>query len=248
MNYTCLIVDDEPMARKLMEQYVAKVPYLQLVQSCASPLVAIEVLQREAVDILFLDINMPEITGLTLLKILKKKPLVVLTTAYSEYALESYELDVADYLLKPITLERFLKSVQKVTTRLAAERQTTPAPPPPEKIAESEGSAPFLFMKDGTKLVKIALGDILYIEGLKDYVGIYQRDRRKIVTLQTLKALETQLPENRFIRIHNSYIVAFDAIDAIDREKVQIGEAFLPVSDTYKKAFKEFVDRYQVGG
>ncbi len=246
MNYTCLIVDDEPMARKLMEQYVFKVPYLQLVQSCASPLAAIEVLQENTIDILFLDINMPEITGLSLLKILKKKPLVILTTAYSEYALEGYELDVADYLLKPITLERFLKSVQKVTARLIAERQ--PAAPPLEKIAEGEGSAPFLFVKDGTKLIKVALGDILYIEGLKDYVGIYQRDRKKIVTLQTLKALETQLPENRFIRIHNSYIVAFDAIDAIDREKVQIGEAFLPVSDTYKKAFKEFVERYQVGG
>ena len=247
MNYTCLIVDDEPMARKLMEQYVAKVPYLQPLPSCASPLAAIEVLQQNAVDILFLDINMPEITGLTLLKILKKKPLVVLTTAYSEYALESYELDVADYLLKPITLERFLKSVEKITARLAAERQTAAAPPP-EKTAEGEGSTPFLFVKDGTKLIKVDLDDILYIEGLKDYVGIYQRDRKKIVTLQTLKALETQLPENRFIRIHNSYIVAFDAIEAIDREKVQIGEAFLPVSETYKKAFKEFVERYQVGG
>lgn len=244
MTYTCLIVDDEPFARKLMEQYVAKVPYLTLVQSCASPLTAIEVLQQQTVDILFLDINMPEITGLSLLKILKKKPLVVLTTAYSEYALEGYELDVADYLLKPITLERFLKSVEKVTSRL----QGTPPPAVPQSVAtESEAKLPYLFVKDGTRLVKILVSDILYIEGLKDYVGICTKDK-KIVTLQTMKALETQLPENRFIRIHNSYIVAFDAIDAIDREKVQIGKAFLPISDTYKKAFRDFIEKHQVGG
>lgn len=244
MTYACLIVDDEPFARKLMEEYVAKVPYLTLVQSCASPLTAIEVLQQRAVDILFLDINMPEITGLSLLKILKKKPLVVLTTAYSEYALEGYELDVADYLLKPITLERFLKSVEKVTSRL----QGTPTPVAPVQSApkESDARLPYLFVKDGTRLVKILISDILYIEGLKDYVGICTKDK-KIVTLQTMKALETQLPENRFIRIHNSYIVAFDAIEVIDREKVQIGKAFLPISDTYKKAFRDFIEKHQVG-
>jgi two-component system, LytTR family, response regulator len=247
MSYTCLIVDDEPFARKLMEQYVSKVPDLQLIQSCASPLVAIEVLRENPVDILFLDINMPEITGLTLLKVLQKKPLVVLTTAYSEYALEGYELDVADYLLKPITLERFLKSVGKVMNRLKST-----APPPaavtlPEATVVSPPHNPYIFVKDGTRLVKIQLSDILYIEGLKDYVGIYTKDK-KIVTLQTMKALETQLPESQFIRIHNSFIVAFAAIDAIDREKVQIGKAFLPVSDTYKKSFKEFIEKHQVGG
>ena len=245
MTYTCLIVDDEPFARKLMEEYVAKIPYLELVQSCASPLTAIEVLQQKHVDILFLDINMPEITGLSLLKILKKKPLVILTTAYSEYALEGYELDVADYLLKPITLERFLKSVEKVTSRL----QGTPSPAVAVQpvAVMSEAKLPYLFVKDGTRLVKILVSDILYIEGLKDYVGICTKDK-KIVTLQTMKALETQLPENHFIRIHNSYIVAFDAIEAIDREKVQIGKAFLPISDTYKKAFREFIEKHQVGG
>lgn len=246
MSYTCVIVDDEPFARKLMEEYVAKVPDLKLIQSCASPLVAIEVLRENHVDILFLDINMPEITGLTLLKVLQKKPLVVLTTAYSEYALEGYELDVADYLLKPITLERFLKSVGKVMNRLKSA-----APPPtatlPEVAPTAEAPSTYIFVKDGTKLVKILLSDIRYIEGLKDYVGIYTKDK-KIVTLQTMKALETQLPENQFIRIHNSFIVAFAAIDAIDREKVQIGKAFLPVSDTYKKSFRDFIEKHQVGG
>jgi two-component system, LytTR family, response regulator len=198
------------------------------------------------VDILFLDINMPEITGLTLLKVLQKKPLVVLTTAYSEYALEGYELDVADYLLKPITLERFLRSVGKVIARLKST-----APPArisgPETTPPPEAPSPYIFVKDGTKLVKILLSDILYIEGLKDYVGIYTQDK-KVVTLQTMKALETQLPVTHFIRIHNSFIVAFAAIDAIDREKVQIGKTFLPVSETYKKSFKDFIEKHQVGG
>ncbi len=244
MTYTCLIVDDEPMARKLMEQYVVKVPYLQLVQSCASPLAAIEVLQQNAVDILFLDINMPEITGLTLLKVLQKKPLVVLTTAYSEYALEGYELDVADYLLKPITFERFLKSVEKLTARLQnPSPPTTPASP---TIERKEDILPYIFVKDGTKLVRVMMNEILYIEGLKDYVGICTKEK-KIVTLQTMKALEAQLPESKFIRIHNSYIVAYDAIEAIEREKVQIGGAFLPISESYRKAFREFVEKHQVG-
>ena len=243
MSYTCLIVEDEPLARSLMEQYVHKVPDLRLVQACASPLVAIEVLRQTPVDILFLDINMPEITGITLLKILQKKPLVVLTTAYSDYALEGYELDVADYLLKPITFERFLKAVEKVTQRLSSSRSPTP-----DKSAKPEnGTSAFIFVKDGTKLVKVRLSDIRYIEGLKDYVGIYTKEK-KIVTLQTLKALETQLPEEQFIRIHNSYIVAFDAIEAIDKEKVQIGSIFLPISDTYRKSFKEFIDRHHLGG
>ena len=246
MIHTCVIVDDEPFARKLMEEYVSKVPELRLIQSCASPLVAIDVLRQNPVDILFLDINMPEITGLTLLKVLQKKPLVVLTTAYSEYALEGYELDVADYLLKPITLERFLKSVEKVLGRL---RNASPvaAASQPDVAGVPNPSNEYIFVKDGTRLVKIQLRDILYIEGLKDYVGIYTKDK-KIVTLQTMKALETQLPESQFIRIHNSFIVAFAAIEAIDREKVQIGKAFLPVSDTYKKSFKEFIEKHQVGG
>ena len=244
MTHTCLIVDDEPMARKLMEQYVAKVPYLGLVQSCANPLLAIEVLQQQAVDILFLDINMPEITGLTLLKVLQKKPLVVLTTAYSEYALEGYELDVADYLLKPITFERFLKSVEKLTARL--QNTSPPMASALPTVASREVELPYIFVKDGTKLVKVMMQEILYIEGLKDYVGICTKDR-KIVTLQTMKALEAQLPESKFIRIHNSYIVAYDAIEAIDRDKVQIGNVFLPVSESYRKTFREFLDKYQVG-
>jgi two-component system LytT family response regulator len=241
LNLKCLIVEDEPLARSLLTEYVRKVPYLELVEACASPLAAIELLHKNTIDILFLDIQMPEITGITLLKTLQKKPLVILTTAYSEYALESYELDVLDYLLKPVTFERFLKSVDKATQRLTVKTN----PVQVESQPTSEPAPSFVFVKDGTKLVKIRFDDILYVEGLKDYVTIHTK-LQKIVTLQRLKALEEQLPANKFIRIHHSYIVALEAINTVHKGEVQIGNALLPISDSYKKAFKEFIEKNQM--
>lgn len=244
MNISCIIVEDEPLARNLLEQYIQKVPYLHLVQTFSNPLTAIEFLTANTVDLLFLDIQMPEITGVNLLKILSKKPLVIFTTAYSEYALEGYELDVVDYLLKPITLERFLKAVEKVVQRLHPIKKEN-GEEKQEKTIETEVTPNFVFVKDGTKLVKIRLQDILYIEGLKDYVIIHT-PQQKVVSLQRMKNLEEQLPANQFIRIHNSYIVSLEAIDAIEKEKVQIGKVFIPVSDTYRKAFKEFIEQKNI--
>ncbi len=247
---TCIIIEDEPLARNLMEAYVKKVPHLHLLKSFSSSLTALDFLRENTVDILFSDIQMPEITGITLLKILQKKPLVILTTAYSEYALEGYELEVFDYLLKPISLERFLKAVEKATIRLTATQPVVQEKIVQEVLVSSEGNHGFIFVKDGTKLVKIRLNEIQYIEGLKDYVCIHTKDKdstlKKIVTLQTMKSLESQLSENQFIRVHNSYIIAFDAIDAIDKEKIQIGKNFIPISDTYRKTFKEFIEKKQV--
>jgi DNA-binding LytR/AlgR family response regulator len=214
------------------------------VRSFASPLEALEYLRQHEVDVLFSDIQMPEITGVTMLKILQKKPLVVLTTAYSEYALEGYELDVVDYLLKPITFERFLKAIEKLSQRLPSAQLPKAAAPLPVTSSEAAKN-PFIFVKDGTKLVKIRLTDIRYIEGLKDYVTIHLPDR-KVVSLQTMKSLEQQLPPDQFIRIHNSFIVSFEAIESIDREKVQVGKVFLPISDTYRKTFREFIDRHNL--
>jgi two-component system LytT family response regulator len=241
MSITCLIVDDEPLARNLLTDYVSKAPSLQLLQACASPLAAIEVLRSNPVDLLFLDIQMPEITGISLLRTLQKRPLVVLTTAYSEYALEGYDLDVVDYLLKPVTFERFLRAVEKAGQRL------TPTTPPSVQAPRTEPTEqqPFVFVKDGTKLVKVRWADILYVEGLKDYVTIHTR-QQKIVTLQRLKTLEEQLPTDKFIRIHHSYIVAVDAIDVVHKGEVQIGNVTLPVSDSYRKQFKDFTDRNQM--
>ncbi len=236
----CVIIEDEPLARNLLVEYVKKVPSLHLIEAFSNPLAAMETLRSASVDILFLDVQMPEITGISLLKILKKRPLVVLTTAYSQYALEGYELDVADYLLKPITFERFLKSVDKITQRLE-----TVALVPPMPVEQTSVSPAFIFVKDGTKLVKVKLDEILYIEGLKDYVTIHT-DNQKIVTLQRLKALEEQLPSTKFIRIHNSYIVSLDAIEVIQKNEVQIKGVSLPIGDTYRKSFKEFIERNHI--
>lgn len=240
----CLIVDDEPLARKLLSDYVQKVPYLHLLRTCSDPMEALDFLRENPVDLLFLDIQMPEITGLTLLKILQKKPWVILTTAYSEYALESYDLDVVDYLLKPITLERFLKAMEKINQRMQgiANQQLPSEQPVP---LASESAPAYIFVKDGTKLVKVKLSEIMYVEGMKDYVAIHTPQQR-IVTLQRLKAMEEQLPESQFIRIHNSYIVALDWLDSIHKEKVKVGSALLPISDSYRKSFKDFIERNHI--
>lgn len=241
----CIIVEDEPLARNLLEQYIQKVPYLELVRSFPNPLDALDFLHNNNVDVLISDIQMPELTGISLLKVLPVKPLIILTTAYPEYALEGYELDVMDYLLKPITFERFLQSIEKAKSRLQIISQaSTSEVRQPDK--------PFIFVKDGTRMVKVKFEDIIYIEGLKDYIIIYTKDKR-IVPLQTLKSFESLLPSSQFIRIHNSYIVSFDAIEAIDKEKVQIvpinyqtgspARSILPISDTYRKAFRDFIEK-----
>lgn len=236
MNLKCLIVEDEPLARNLLSEYVRKVSHLDLVEAASNPLRALEVLRSQPIDLMFLDIQMPEITGITLLKTLQKKPFVVLTTAYSEYALESYDLDVVDYLLKPITFDRFLKAVDRVDQRRQQPQHETPA---------AEPSSPFVFIKDGTKLVKINFDDILFVQGLKDYVTIVTKTQ-KVVSLQRLKSLELQLPPDKFIRIHHSYIIALKAIDTIHKGEVQIGTHMIPISDSYRKSFKEFIERNQM--
>src|SRR5690606_15093478 len=237
---TCLIVDDEPLARNLLKEYAGKVPYLDIKGTCANAMEAMEILRREPVDLLLLDIQMPDITGTAFVKTLQRKPLVIFTTAYSEYALEGYELDVVDYLLKPITFERFLRAIDKASERLEHRRSH-----PVEAAGAADSESSFMFVKDGTRLVKVRWSDILYIEGLKDYVTIHTRDQ-KIVTLQRLKTLEGQLPPEKFMRIHNSYIVALDAIDVVHKNEVQVGKAMLPISDSYRKAFRDFVARRHV--
>ena len=238
MQLNCVIVEDEPLARNLLTEYVRKVPSLNLIEACSSPIIALEVLRNNPIDVLFLDIQMPELTGISLLKVLQKRPLVILTTAYSEYALQGYELDVVDYLLKPITFERFLKAVDKVTLRLDSKKA-------PAVVAEKPPAAveqPFVFIKDGTKLVKVVFDDILYVEGLKDYVTIHLNNQ-KIVSLQRLKTLEEQLPPDKFIRVHNSFIVALRSIDVVHKNHVQIRNAQIPIGETYKKAFRDFIEQ-----
>lgn len=249
MNLTCLVVEDEPMARKLMSQYVDKVPGLELLDALSSPLAALEFLEDNNPDVLFLDVQMPEITGIGLLKILKNKPTVVLTTAYSEYAIEGYELDVTDYLLKPITFERFLKCVERIRqskeraqTNLAPQPPTAPAAAPEHETLRSKNTMPeYLFVKDGTKSVRVNFADVQYIEGLKDYVRIHTPNK-KITTLQSLKKLTETLPSDQFVRVHHSYIVALKWIEEVHRDEVLIAGTMVSVSDTYRPAFKEMIE------
>jgi DNA-binding LytR/AlgR family response regulator len=246
LKFNCLIVDDEPLARNLLSDYVRKVPQLNLVDTLSSSLQVMDALRNNEIDVMFLDVQMPDLTGISLLKALQKKPLIVLTTAYSEYALEGYELDVADYLLKPITFERFLKAVEKVTQRLSERSPAAPVVTPVHKPG-NEPAQPFVFVKDGTKLIKLRIDDILYVEGLKDYVTIHTK-AQKIVSLQRLKALEEELPADKFIRVHNSFIVAFNAIDIIHKNDIQVGTAMIPIGETYKKSFRDFIDRNRITG
>ena len=241
MSVTCIIVEDEPLARNLLVDYVKKTPSLQLIGACANAMDAMDMLRQQPVDLLFLDIQMPEITGITFLKILQKRPLVIFTTAYSQYAMEGYELDVVDYLLKPITFDRFLKAVDKAIHRLQTSKQSAAGNTQSSPVEKPE----FVFVKDGTKMVKVMLDDIQYVEGMKDYVTIHTHDK-KITTLQRMKLLEEMLPADKFIRIHHSYIIALRAIDAVHRNEVQIGKALLPISDSYKKAFREFIEKNQM--
>ena len=241
MTLNCIIVDDEPLARNLMTEYVSKVPFLSLQATCKNALEAMDALRQHSIDLMFLDIQMPDLTGMAFLRSLQKKPMVIFTTAYSEYAIESYELDVVDYLLKPITFERFLKAVDKASQLINSQKNIGS---PSESIVQEAGRT-FMFVKDGTKLVKVELDKIRYIEGLKDYVTIHTSDQ-KIVTLQRLKNLENILPSDKFVRIHNSYIVSLKAIEVVHTNDVQIGNQMLPISDTYKKSFRDFIEKNQL--
>jgi len=231
MSIRCHIIEDEPMASKLLQLYVSKLPVLELIAVSDNPLHALESLKINPVDLLFLDIRMPEMTGLSLLEVLTNKPLAILTTAFSEFALESYELDVVDYLKKPITFERFVKAVGKAEQRL---QQREPA-------NVNSGSTDYIFVKEGTRFVKVNIDDILFIEGLKNYVAIHMATQ-KIVSLQRLKTLEDQLPAEKFIRVHLSYIIAKSAISSVKDNEIQVGGAKIPIGETYLKPFMDFIN------
>jgi DNA-binding LytR/AlgR family response regulator len=223
------------MANKLLQLYVSKLPQLKLIAVSDNPLHALESLKTNPVDLLFLDIRMPEMTGLAFLEVLQNRPLAILTTAFSEFALESYDLDVVDYLKKPITFERFVKAVGKAEQRL---QQTEP-------VKEKPGDTGYLFVKEGTRFVKLNLDEILFIEGLKNYVAIHTITQ-KIVSLQRLKTLEDQLPAHKFIRVHNSYIVAKGAISSVKENEISVGAAKIPIGETFLKAFMDFIDGHHL--
>lgn len=231
----CIIVDDEPLARKGMLLNVKEVSTLELVGTFENAADANDYLQNNEVDLMFLDIEMPEITGLEFLKTLVNQPLVILTTAYPQYALESYELDVIDYLVKPIRIERFIKAVNKAE-EFHKLKSTT------KMVFESVGED-YVFVKSERKYVKIFFKDIRYIEGLKDYVIIHT-DGRKIMTAMNVKTIDNQLPNEIFVRINKSYIVNVNAINEIDNDFVIIDKSEIPIGRTYKDDFiNNFVNK-----
>jgi two-component system, LytTR family, response regulator len=238
----CVIIEDEPLARKLLEDYISKISFLSLLQSFSDPLKGLQFLQDNPVDLLFLDVQMPDLTGMGLLKILTNRPFVILTTAYSDYALDGYELDITDYLLKPIVFERFVQAVERVKSRKEAQ-----TPSMVRVVENNDPDSDIMYVKDGTKLVRININEILYIEGLKDYVSIYTPGQ-KIVSLQRMKNLESQLPKNKFIRIHHSYIIATKWLQSIHKDFVEINKVSIPIGETYRKSFREYVDRQKLLG
>ncbi len=217
----CIIVDDEPLAQEVLENYLQRIGgEMHLVKKCSNALDAFQALHDERIDLLFLDIQMPVIDGLSFLKSLKNPPSVILTTAYPNHALEGYDLDVVDYLLKPISFERFLKAVNKVIEQRKAGDN-------------GAGNADFMFVKVDSKLIKVNYADIVYIEGMKDYLKIFVKER-PLVVHQTMKKIEDLLPKNKFIRVHKSYIVAISAVNSIVGNFIEINGKEIPIGANYK--------------
>jgi len=226
MPYKCLIIDDEPLALNILESYISIVPNLTLAGKCANAFDAMKFLKEETVDIIFLDIEMPQLTGIEYLKSLLKPPRVIFTTAYKEFALDAFELDAVDYLLKPISLERFIRAVNKIDN--ATENQSLET-----AVAGSEYQ-PFLYFKADRQMIKVLLSRIVYVESLKDYLKIVCEDQPPVITRQTISALEEMLPRKRFLRIHRSYIISTEKVISFTREAIRINEHTLPVGRAYQ--------------
>lgn len=234
MILTCAIIDDEPLAAELLESYAKKTPELHLVGVYGSAVEAMKELRNNPVDLLFLDIQMPELSGMEFAGILPKKTKIIFTTAFDRYAIDGYKVNAADYLLKPISYDSFVLSVNRVLERCKVVDR--------HDVMSADG---FVYVKSEYKLVKINFVDILYIEGVKDYVKIYFRDRRKpVMSLMNMKKLEDYLPKSQFMRVHRSFIVNMSVADMIDRGRIVAGDTFIPVSESYKEQVQEYIDRH----
>ena len=228
MKTKCLIVDDEPLARELIRGHVEKLENFEIVAECSDAMRALNVMREKQVDLIFMDIQMPQITGLEFLKTLKHPPKVIITTAYREYALEGFELDVIDYLLKPITFERFLKSVNKFYQMNQDDVQVVAAISG-EKMPEES----FIYIKENKKIVKVYLSEIRYIEGLSEYVQVYT-DKRKIITKTSMAQMEEKLPNDSFLRIHKSFIISTSRIEAFTANTIEVQGKELPIGRSFK--------------
>jgi two-component system response regulator LytT len=230
-----IAIEDEPLALSLIKGYIEATPFLKLAGAFENPLEVIEFVARENVDLIFLDIQMPDLSGTELARFLNKGPKIIFTTAYEKYALEGFKLDAVDYLLKPFSYNEFLRAAKKAQHLINLEGK---------KIPDLEIKNDFLFIKSEYKIRRINFDAIHYIEGLKDYVKVYLKNEKKpVLTLSTLKNLESKLPPQRFMRIHRSYIVNLDSISIIDRNRIVFGDLRIPITDQYKDKFQDFLDK-----
>jgi DNA-binding LytR/AlgR family response regulator len=236
MSLKCVIVDDEPLAIEVIATYIDKVEGLELVGSCENAVKAFDLVKKQAVDLIFLDIQMPKLTGIDFIKVLNPAPKIIFTTAYREYAIESYELNVIDYLLKPISFGRFLMAINKAIA----------LPEPPQEITQKSNEDlsiedSYIFLKADRKMVKVYLKDILYIESLKDYVKI-KTESKEVISLQKISYLEQKLPEDQFLRIHRSFIVPIKKIEAFCGHSIEVSGKEIPIGRNYKTIAMEILN------
>jgi DNA-binding LytR/AlgR family response regulator len=232
-----IIVDDEPLAREVLETYIEKLPGMNLVAKCENAIQAFEALNNQKIDLMFLDIQMPQITGIDFLKTLSNPPKVIFTTAYSNYALDGYELNVVDYLLKPIAFDRFVKAINKAIDLIKSSNAEAD-----HNNQEEEDQQEYIFVKADKKLIKVNFDDIFYIEGLKDYVILHTPSGR-IVTLQTMKTLEAKLPSEIFKRVHRSYIANLEKIDVLEGNMLEINGKTIPIGKNYRDNVLEVINK-----
>jgi two-component system LytT family response regulator len=239
MTIKCIAIDDEPLAVKKIAAFIQKTPFLELVAECRSAFDAVDLINNNEVQLLFIDINMPDLNGMEFVKSLTNKPYVVFTTAYSEYAVEGFKVDAVDYLLKPIDYTSFLKAATKVKNLIDLKSTTS--------VESIKATSDHLFVKSEYKLVRIELDDITYIESQHEYIKINLVNRKPVMTMVSLKAIEDQLPPDRFMRVHRSFIVNLKKITTIERSRILFDDkVMIPVSDQYKDKFQKYIDEFFV--
>ncbi len=242
MKLTCIIIDDESLARKLLEENIRQLPFLELVGVCKNPFEAMQTLQEQRVDLMFLDIQMPGMLGTQFLQSLREKPMVIFVTAYSNYAIESYDLDVIDYLMKPVSMERFTKAALKAFDEKQKQLALKTIPPSVSDLKPQQEDT--FFVNVEYSLVKIQMKDISHVESMKDYVKIFLTTAKKpVITKSTLKAIEEKLPTQQFMRVHKSFIVNLDKIESIRSQNIFIGEHHVPVSDGHLETLMQIINQ-----
>lgn len=245
----CITIDDEPLALIQLTGYIEKVPFLELVKACNSALEALDLLAKDPVDLIFADINMPDLNGVDFVKSLVNKPIIIFTTAYTEYAIEGFRVNALDYLLKPFGYNEFLKAANKALHQYElqqAKAQQHPLPAPPEVPAENENNN--LFIKADYKMIRLDMNKIIYMESQNEYIRIFFEDQKPIMTLLSMKKLEERLPTDRFMRVHRSYIVNLEKITAVANNRIIYGkETYIPIGNQYKDKFNEYLEKHYLG-